>query len=140
MEGSSPFHACWFSICPTHFLADLQTRAETSRYFLSPPLHFAVFAIAPASHGYIVAVPIRLCSAAQFYFFSGGEGHGKAIPLSLDVCFRCPFRDIWTAPCWRACVHISSTRRKTKKRTFFFLRCTVGLLKICCTLMPRVYI
>lgn len=53
------------------------------------------------------------------FIFSDGEGHRKAIPLSLDVCFRCPFRDIWTAPCWRACVHISSTRRKTKKLTFF---------------------
>lgn len=53
------------------------------------------------------------------FIFSDGEGHRKAIPLSLDVCFRCPFRDIWTTPCWRMCVHISSTRRKTKKRTFF---------------------
>lgn len=54
--------------------------------------------------------------------FSKGEGHRKGITLSLDVCFRWHFREIWSAPWWplaspwRTCVHASSTRRKTKKR------------------------
>lgn len=54
--------------------------------------------------------------------FSMGEGHRKGITLSLDVCFRWHFREIWSAPRWplaspwRTRVHASSTRRKTKKR------------------------
>lgn len=115
-----PFNTCWFSISRTHFLADLQVQSVTFSSCLSPPLQFAARFTPPRCSR---SRPPLLRSA--LLFSAGGEGRGKGITLSLDVCFRWHFREIWSARHGlfglprRTSVHeCSATHRKTNKRHF----------------------
>lgn len=134
--------ACWFSVCCTHFLHDLPTQIETSSFFLSPPLQFAVFTIAPAlrRHG---AVPTRLCSTAPFYFGRGWrtpERHHlvtrRLFQMALQGSLDCTMVAFGSSPA-NACPHLLIHRQADKDKTCWWnvLRCTTALLNLGCTSM-----
>lgn len=72
------FSACWFSICYTHYLHDLQTQTETSSFF-------AITTTPVCSLGDRAPFTLSAFASQHGFMFSEGEGHRKGITLSLDV-------------------------------------------------------